>query len=106
AHHVALRQQVVHDRERALLGFTGVRRSTDQDEALAEVHQNERWRSNAVALRIGLETRKVDDREFGLAWLSCTAIADEHRAREQRVPCELIYDSHRQAIIRIGSDKR
>src|SRR6185295_17294845 len=89
AHHVALRQQVVHDRERALLRFAGVRRSTDQDQTLAEIHQDERWRTGAVALRIRLETRKVDDRKFGLAWLSRTAIADEHRTREQRVPRQL-----------------
>src|SRR5689334_8181317 len=57
AHHVALRQKVVHDRKCALLRFAGVRRATDEHEPLAEVHQDERGRASAVALWIGLETR-------------------------------------------------
>src|SRR5262249_15900515 len=83
AHYVSLRKQIVHDRERALLGFTCVRSAADENEALAEVHQDKRWRTRAVTLWISLEARKVDDREFRFVGLRFFAIADEHRAREE-----------------------
>jgi hypothetical protein len=62
----SLRQQVIHDRERALLRFAGVGRAANQNEPLAEVHQDERWRAGAVALRICLKAREVNDRKLGL----------------------------------------
>ena len=42
----------------------------------------------------------------GLMRLCFRVLANEHRAREERVPRELGYGADRQTILRIGADKR
>ena len=54
-------------------------------------------------MRIGLKARKVNDREFGRVGRGFTAVADEHRARKQRMPGQLADHSNRQPVIRIGT---
>ena len=102
-HHAALREQVVEDRKHALLRLAGVGGSADEDEALAEVHEDERVGARAVGGGVGLEAREVDDGELGLVILALRLLgADEHGARKQRVPGQLVDDAHGQAVARVG----
>src|SRR5829696_5902891 len=105
AHNSALRQEVVHDREGALLGFAGVVCASNQNQPLTKVHHDERWRSCAIAWRVSLKTGEVDDRKLRLMRRCFTTVTNEHRASEKRMPGELTDHAYRQTVLWIGPDK-
>ena len=106
--HALARQHVVEDREDRLLDFAGVVGAADQHQLLAEVHEDEDVGPRAVLGRIGLEERRVDDRELGamLGPLCRVVLGQEHVAGEQVVPGKLVDDADRQLVDRIGAGPR
>ena len=61
-------------------------------------------RTRAVALRIGLEQRRVDDGELGREIRVGPLGRDEEMVREKIVPGELGVHADRQAIVLVGAD--
>ena len=82
----AQRQQIVHHREDRLLDLAGVARAADQDDALGEVHQDERRRVR-VPSRSGsaLKQRRVDDRELGREIFGIGSSGAMKRSRAKRL---------------------
>ena len=84
-HHALFRQQVVEDGEDRLLHLAGIMRAADEDEAVGEVERDDGFAARAVAGRIGLEARQVDDGEFRRE-AQALRRHDQQVLDEQRVP--------------------
>src|SRR6185295_20362116 len=59
------REDVVQDAEDRLLHLAGVAGAADEDELLREIERDDDFGARAMTGRVGLETRRVDDRELG-----------------------------------------
>ena len=105
--HVLRGQAVVHDPERALLDLAGVLGAADQDLLLGQVDEDDGLAARAVALRVGAEAGRIDDREVGheVAQLF-RAGADEQVVAEDARPGRLRVGAHRAPIARIGAHER
>ena len=104
-HDASERQQVVQDAEDRLLDLARVARAGDEHEPLGEVERDDASRAGAVARGIGLERRRVDDRELRRVRRRGVGarVDDEQVAREQVVPRVLGDDADRQAVRRVGA---
>ena len=85
--HALVGQPVIHDPEGALLHLAGVVGAADQDLLARQVDEDDRLAARAVALGIGLEGGRVDDREVGLeAGQVCLGGPDEQVVAEDARP--------------------
>ena len=97
------RQDVIQHRENRLLHLARVARPADQHQLLPEVHGDHNFRVGAVALRVGLEARCIDDGELRRRGLCRRRLVDEQVAAEQVVPRELVDNPHTEPILRVSS---
>jgi len=98
------RQHVIECREDRLLHFAGVGRAADQNDAVGEVAGDDRFRTAAVAGRIGAEARQVDDGQLGLEVVKRRTLrTDQQVTDEQRMPGKLGDDTGRQLVLGIGA---
>ncbi len=103
--HHALRRQIEVERgEDRLLHLAGIRRVADQDDLLGEVDGDDGFGAHAVALRVGLERRQIDDGELGDEIGELGALGtDQQLANEQRMPGQLGEDPRFDPVFRIGA---
>ncbi len=86
-HDALQRQQIVEDGKDALLHLAGIGGAADEDGLAFEIHRHDGFAAAAMAGRIGLEARQVDDGVFGQEIGKRRRFrADEQRADEQAVP--------------------
>ncbi len=106
-HHALAGQDVVQKREHRLLVLAGIGGVADQDQLLLEVEGDHGFRPAAVALRVRLEARAVDDGEFGdeivqlLARRTAQEVADE-----KAVPGKLGHHAHIEPVLRIRAAEK
>jgi len=102
--HVARRQQEVEQAEDRFLDLAGIGGAADQCDLLGEIDEDEGFGIDPVALRRGLHLRRVQDSEAGAEIGEVGGRrADEHVAREERMPAALADQPHRQAILGVGA---
>ena len=103
--HALQRQGVVEDGEDRFLDFAGVVRAADEHDLLAEVDEDEDLGARPVLGRVALEVRRIDHRELGpmRRALRRIVLRQEHVAREQIVPGELVDDANRQLVLAVGA---
>ncbi len=103
--HDAKRGQVEIERgEHRFLHLAGIGRVADQDDLLGEVDGDHGVAAHAVARRIGLEARQVDDGEFGGEVFEFENVGpDQQLPDEQRMPGELGIDPRFYPVFRIGA---
>jgi len=102
--HLTQRHQVIHDREDGLLDFARVAGAPDQDDLPRHVDEHERAAARSIALGIGDELGRIDDRELRRKIVRRALRRNEKISREQRVPRVLRDDADRKAVAWIGAD--
>ena len=103
-HHALDRQQIVEDAEHRLLHLARISGATDQDQLLGEVDRHHRLAAAAMAGRVGLEGRQVDDRIFRREiGQFVRARTHQQRADEQVMPGALVDDAHIDAMFGLRS---
>ena len=103
-HHALSREQVVQQAEHALLHLARIFGVADQDQLLGEVDRDHGVAAAAMAVRVRLEARQVDDGVFGRK--ACQFIgsrANQQSADEQIVPCHLGDDANVDAVFRLAA---
>ncbi len=94
-HHIPLRQQEVQHGEDRLLHFAGVGGAADQHDLAGEVAGDHRLGAAAVADRVALEARQVDDGHCRHEGFKLAAVwANQQVSDEQRMPGEFGIDAH------------
>ncbi len=102
-HHALFGQDVVEIGERRLLHFAGVAGAADQHDATGKIAGDHGFRAAAVALRIGVERRQIDDRQIGKEVVEFAKLRpDQQIANEQRMPGEFGEDAGLDARRRLG----
>ena len=103
--YVAIRQNVVQIAENRFLDLTGVLRAGNQHHAFLEIHHDGAIGIDAIALRIRLIIRRVQNRQFRNEVGSfLRARLTKHIAREKAVPWAFADHADLQLIGRIGTD--
>src|SRR5690625_712463 len=84
-------EDIVQDREDALLVLAGIGTVANQNHLLLEAHGDDGFRAAAMALRIRLEARAVD---YGKSWHERGELAllgpAQHVANKERMPGKFI----------------
>ena len=102
--HVLGRQHVVQIAEHRLLDLAGVFGAADQHQLLGEIDEDEGVGPYAVDLVRREEMRRVQNGEIGhVAFQFLRLGADEHVAREQRMPRARRRHPHLQPVGRVGA---
>ena len=103
--HDAVRRQIEIQRgEHRLLHFAGIGRVADQDDLPGEVDGDDGVGAHAVARRIGLERRQIDDGQFRDEVGEFENVgADQQLTNEERVPGEFGIDARFYPVFRIGA---
>ena len=102
-HRVAQRKKIVHHREDRFLDLTRVPRAADENDPPFEIDEHEGARARAVALRIGVEKRRIDNGELRNEVGRRRLWRDEKMMREQIMPGEFGVDADRNAIAFVGA---
>ena len=102
--HALQRQQEIQHGKDGLLDFTGVVGAADDGQPLAEIDNDERFRTRAVHDGRGLKPRRRDHGEFRHVppQRVFTAHLLQHGAGKQTVPRFLRDDADRQAVLGVG----
>ncbi len=100
-HHIAIRQQVVQNREDRFLHLAGIFGPGDQDDFACEVDGNTGLRPGPILLGNRAKFRRVDHRKFRFV-RGVVRLANEELAPKKGMPRALRNHPHGQGILRIG----